>query len=169
MIKDFIYFASKDLKNEIGDIQQDAVKCFWSDGKWSTHELLLYLIDFAGPCNVYLSTFSISEIAVRALYLGMDEGKILNLHCLFDMNIKRHKSGLMYFADHVANEIILTNNHSKVFLIENSTWKISVLGSANMTPNPRKEAGAIFSDKKTFDFYLKHLSDALTNGTPATY
>lgn len=169
MITDFIHFASKELEKDIGDIKPDQVKPFWSEGKWSMHELIFYLLDITGPAKVWLSTFSISEIAVRAFSLAIENGYITELYCLFDYTIKRHKLNLLYFAKNIINDIKLSANHSKLFLIENNHWNISVVGSANMTPNPRKEAGAIFTDINTFVSFKRHFLKALESGVPINF
>ena len=166
MIREFIHFASKDLKKDIGEIQPDTIKPYWSEGRWSMHELLFYLLTITGPAKVYLSTFSISEITVRAFALAIEDKSITELHCLFDYTIKKNKLNLLYFAGNVTSKIKLAPNHSKVILIENDDWTLSVVGSANMTPNPRNEAGAIFTQKDIFDKYKHHIETSMENGLP---
>jgi hypothetical protein len=75
----------------------------------------------------------------------------------------------MYFASNIVSDITLSANHSKLILIENLSWKITVVGSANMTPNPRKEAGVIFSVRETYDDFLKHLVKAISDGLPVNF
>lgn len=166
MPEDFIYFSGRDLRKDIGDIMQNQVKPFFSEGLWSMHDLMLYLVEITGPAEVWLSTFSISEAAVRAIHLALEDGYITNIHCLFDHTVSKHKLGLLYFTSNIATEVILTANHSKIMLIKNDRWKVSVVGSANMTPNPRKEAGVIFTTESTFDFYHAHLVKSIAEGIP---
>jgi len=128
------------------------------------YELLTFLLNITGPAKVYLSTFSISEASIRALNNAMDQGQITELYCLFDYTIKKNKLQLLVFASNVANDIRLTPNHSKIILIENSTWKLTVVGSANMTPNPRKEAGVILTDDSIFFHYKERLIQSMFEG-----
>ncbi len=165
MDSEFIYFADKLLEKDIGIIKQDQIKPYWSDGRWSMHDLLMFLLKLTGGAKVYLSTFSISEAAIRSFNHAIKTGLITELNCLFDYTVKRHKLQLLYFASNVANDIRLAPNHSKLILIENKDWTISVVGSANMTPNPRKEAGVILTDRNTFLHYKKHLIKTMLNGT----
>ena len=164
MNTDFTYFVNKDLKKDIGTISHDTVIAYWSEGRWSVHELLEYLLSLTGPAKVTLSTFSISEASIRAFNKGIDSGTITELNCLFDYTIKKNKVQLLYFANSVANKIRLAPNHSKIILIENKDWKLAVVGSANMTPNPRKEAGAIITVPAIYDQYYFHLTNAIDNG-----
>ncbi len=165
MKSNFVHFTQKVINDQIGELEKDAVKAFWSEGHFSMHDMLLYLLDIAGASKVYLSTFSISEASIRAFALAMESGLITELHALFDYTIKSHKRQLLHFASNVCGSIKLTPNHSKLILIENDNWKIVVVGSANMTPNPRKEAGVILTLDQVFSDYKKHLLKAMDEGT----
>lgn len=166
---EFIYFAGRDLRNDIGEIMQNQTKPFFSEGLWSMHDLMLYLLEITGPAKIWLSTFSISEAAIRALHLAIEKGFITESHCLFDHTIRKHKLQLLFFASNTVSDISISANHSKLILIENDSWKISVVGSANMTPNPRKEAGVIFSVPDIFDQYKSHLVKSIAEGFPVTF
>lgn len=166
---EFIHFSSRHLEEDIGTIEPDKIIPFFSDGKWAMHELMVYLLAFTGPSKVWLSTFSISEVSIRAFMNGIDAGLITELHCIFDHTIRKHKLELLYFACNVVTEITLSANHSKLILIENDKWKITVIGSANMTPNPRKEAGVIFINHNTFDHYKQHLVKLISEGIPVKF
>lgn len=165
MNQEFIYFSGKDLRGDIGQIDQNQVKPFFSEGKWSMHDLMLYLLEVTGPARVWLSTFSISEEAIRSFAIALEKGRITRIHCLFDYTIQKNKLGLLFFAYNTVSDITIGANHSKLLLLQNDSWKISVVGSANFTPNPRKEAGVIFSTPQTFDHYLGHLQKAFEEGT----
>lgn len=169
MPEEFIYFAGPDLRQEIGQITPDQVRPFFSEGRWSMHDLMLYLLEITGPAKVFLSTFSISEAAIRALLMATEKGMITEIHCLFDHTIKKHKLNLLFFAWNVAGDVTLTANHSKIILIQNDQWKVSVIGSANMTPNPRKEAGVIFTTVSAFDHYKYYLEKSIEEGFPVTF
>lgn len=169
MPDEFIYFAGRDLRNDVGPITQNQIKPFFSEGLWSMHDLMLYLLEITGPAKVLLSTFSISEAAIRSINLAIEKGFITEIHCLFDHTIRKHKLGLLFFASNIVSDIAITSNHSKLILIENDEWNISVVGSANMTPNPRKEAGVIFTTASTFDFYHSHLVKSISEGIPIKF
>jgi hypothetical protein len=148
---------------------QDQTKPFFSEGLWSMHDLMLYLLEITGPAKIWMSTFSISEAAVRAMHLAIEKGFITEIHCLFDHTIRKHKLQLLFFASNTVNYISISANHSKLILIENDSWKISVVGSANMTPNPRKEAGVIFSVPDIYDQYKTHLVKSIAEGFPVSF
>ncbi len=146
----FVYFADKEIGENIGKLKKDTIYPFWSNGRWAMHDLLSWLLKQTGPASVQLSTFSISEVALRAVAHLIETGVIEWLECLFDYTIQRNKLQLLFFASQLSTNIYIAPNHSKVMLIENEQWKITVIGSANMTPNPRKEAGIIMTDTDNF-------------------
>jgi hypothetical protein len=165
----FVYFAHRDLRRDIGHLQQNQVKPFFSEGLWSMHDLMMFILEHTGPAEIWLSTFSISEASIRSLFMASEEGKVHGIHCLFDHTIPRNKLALLFFAHNVVSDISITANHSKILLIKNDDWKVSVVGSANMTPNPRKEAGVIFTLPEVFDQYHHHLVTAMAEGVKVTF
>ena len=150
MNSQFIFFADKEIGEQIGPLKQEMIYPFWSNGRWAMHDMLSWLLKQTGPAEVQLSTFSISEVALRSLAHEIEIGMIEKLECLFDYTIQQNKLQLLFFASQLITNIRITPNHSKIILIENEFWKIVVIGSANMTPNPRKEAGVIITDKEVF-------------------
>lgn len=169
MNEEFVYFSSHDLREDIGEIRHDQIKPFFSEGRWSNHDLLIYLLGITGRAQVWISTFSISEAAIRALFDASERGLIASVRCLFDHTIPKNKLSLLFFAHNVVTDIYITANHSKIMLIENDQWKISVVSSANMTPNPRKEAGVIFTTPEVFDIYRTHLEQSMFEGVPISF
>ncbi|MBN2747350.1 MAG: hypothetical protein JXR34_11550 [Bacteroidales bacterium] len=164
MIEDLIYFSKKDLTRDIGDIKPGMIKPWFSIGRWSAHELLIYLLSITGPAHVFLSTFSIGEASVRAFYQAHENNHMLSLKILIDYTAKKHRPELLNFAENIGASFKISNNHSKIILIENADWNITVVGSGNMTPNPRYEAGVIFTQAKTYLEYHTALTEVFNEG-----
>ena len=129
-----------------------------SSGEYSMHELLEYLLGITGPACVRVSSFSISEVAIRSFYSLMESGVISRLDCLFDISVKRHKLGLMFFASNIGCRIALSKNHAKILLIENQQWKLVVVGSANLQLNDKNEVAVISTDPGFYDYYFQTFS-----------
>jgi len=155
MKSEFIYFADKEIEKYIPELKTKMVYPFWSNGRWTLHDLLSYILNKTGPAKVNLSTFSISEVALRSLYNEINQGNIKELNCLFDYTIQKTKLDILYFIFNFAKEIKLAKNHAKLILIENKKWNISIVGSANLSPNPRYETGVILTDPLIYNKYLK--------------
>ncbi len=162
----FLKSESRDVDALIGDLQKDDIRFYFSSGHWSMHDLFTALIHKTGPARVYLSTFSLSEIAIRSLYNALREGLILELGCLVDIRVKRHKMGLLNFAGHLADKITLANCHAKILILENDDWKVAVVASNNFTVNVRYESGSIITMPEIVEFYKQCLLEAIKTGIP---
>lgn len=134
-------------------IVPDKVIPFFSDGKWSLFHLLSHcLAYYTGPAKVRISSFSISENALRSFLNDKESGLIKSMSLLFDVSIPHRKIDLMLFAREVFSEIRLCPNHSKIILIDGDR-KACIISSQNLTPNPRLEAGVIFTTDEHYNFY----------------
>lgn len=114
-----------------------------SAGLWAMHELLFHLLATTGPARVTLATWSMSETAVRQLVRGLDTGIITQLHALLDGRVRIRTPEVLAFLKCQAARVRITANHAKVTVLQNDTWQIAVVSSANMTNNPRYEATVI--------------------------
>ena len=141
----FIGRANQKLTEIIGEISQDETKWYFSDGDWSSHDLLFYLLNISGPAKVYFSTWAFSEYAIRQLYNMIQEGHIIELHGIFDYRNGIRKPAELQFLKHITTDIKAAKCHAKMISIVNDAWGIAVIGSANFTRNPRLESGTIFS------------------------
>jgi len=168
-VPNFIYFGHKKLVEDIGTILPDAAYPYFSEGLWSHHELFLYLLGITGPAEVWISTFSISEISIRSFASAIEENLITKMHCIFDHTVKKNKMELLYFANNIVLDAYLVANHAKLILIKNDKWQISVIGSANMTPNPRKEVGVIFTIPSIFEKYLGYFEQSKASGIKVSF
>ena len=162
----FLKSESRDVDALISDLQKDDIRFYFSSGHWSLHDLFTALIHKTGPARVYLSTFSLSEIAIRSLYNALREGLILELGCLVDIRVKRHKIGLLNFAGHLVDTITLANCHAKILILENQEWKVAVVASNNFTVNIRYESGSIITMPEIVEFYKQCLLEAIKTGIP---
>jgi|APDOM4702015159_1054818.scaffolds.fasta_scaffold86238_2 hypothetical protein len=130
------------LQEEIGTIEPNSIKPYISEGRWSAHTLLSYLLDYTGDADVWISSFSLCEDAVR---LFVTDPRIKKLYCLFDRSILHYKRDLFFFLQQKA-EMRLAANHSKIFIVEGKERNVAVLTSANLSINRRIEAGTIITD-----------------------
>lgn len=145
------------MKNQISiNLKPDSTIPYVSDADFSTHELIEHLLEQTGPAKVRISSFSITETAIRSFLRLQESGLITSLTCLFDLSVKRYRVGLLFFASNVINEIGMTNIHAKLAFIENETWKVVVITSANLNINDKKEAGVIISTPEDYKTMVAH-------------
>jgi hypothetical protein len=143
---------NKSLINEIGILKQSENRHFVTDGSWSLHELLEYVLKQTGSAHVQISSFALSEVAIRSFAQLIDEQKIITLNCLFDKSCRRTKFDLLTYCASISN-IRLSENHMKLILIKNNNWSVAINSSANFTPNKRTEAGVITSITSDYNYY----------------
>lgn len=148
-------------------ILRESIVPFVHKGEWAIHELLPFLLSVIGSAHVRIATFNISEDSLRSIFFLQESGDILGLDLLLDTTVRRHKLELLLFAANITPSIRLTNNHMKVMLIENNTWKVGIVGSANMNNNPRYEAGFIFTGAEHFDYFKEAFEQTFTNDSIA--
>lgn len=141
---------------------------YTSDGEFSTHEVIVQLLKQTGPAAVRVSSFSVTEMAIRSFLNLQESGLITELKCLFDFNVKRHRLGLLFFASNVVSQIRLTKVHAKLVFIRNEEWSVVVITSANLNINDKKEVGMVITSKELFDFYSNHFNDWFHEALPVS-
>jgi hypothetical protein len=126
---------------------QDKAYLFTTAGRWSQYELLNYILCQTGPAAVWISTWKINMDAAVNLYALCKNGLITDLSCILEKRIPVTSPEALDLVKMHADRIRITDNHSKVMVVMNEQWGVSVLGSANMTNNPRIEAGVLFTHR----------------------
>lgn len=145
----FIYSTGK-IEDDF-EFTSGACIHYISKGQWSLHELISWLLQQIGPADVMVTSFGLSETAIRSFLQLIDAGLIKSLQCLFDISTKKNKFDLLMFAQNVSGKIYLNSNHSKLILLENEKYKIIIQSSANLTVNRRFEAGMLLIDHPLAD------------------
>jgi hypothetical protein len=165
---EFVGFANEILKKHIGEIPKDRAVHFITSGRYSAHDLLLYILKQTGPADVLISTWSISEAAIRSIVQKYEEKIIRSIGFLIDPRIKNRNPKPLQML--IANfKYKFKACHAKVTLIGNESWKISVIGSANMTQNPRIERGVILPFPEVYEFDKKWILDEIGEGDTGLY
>jgi len=140
----------------------DSISDF-TDGDWAIHHLVEHITNLIGPSNLFFSTFSFSDAAIRHLHYLKTEGKLLEIKAIIEEGNKKTKIAQLFFAAEIFDEIKLTRNHSKVYLFQNINTKVTVITSANLSKNRRKETYTIDTREKTFDKMMAGFWDIYNN------
>lgn len=123
-------------------------------------ELLSFLLNFTGPCEITLTSYSLSDRAVNFLYKQKLLGNITNLKVLVDWRIRQSNASLVQHLRNVCDQFAFDNFHAKIWLFENDAYKICFVSSVNVGHNPRKEAGSIFLNDRIFDTFKSSLHES---------
>ncbi len=153
------------ISNDV-HITADAVIPYFCNNKWSLHDLITHCLDYTGKAKVKISSFSISEAALRSFISNKENDLIHSFILLFDYTIPKRKFDLFLFAYDVFSEIRLASNHSKVILIDGDKNKLLILCSQNLTPNPRLESGVVITISHLYDFFSEHFDKHFLEAIP---
>lgn len=74
----------------LGELEPGKTIHYKTKGKWSTHQVMSYLLQYSGPAQVYLSSYTASEDPIRQIIKHLQEGDITELFCVFDYRVKTY-------------------------------------------------------------------------------
>lgn len=151
------------IKSTIGQLNASNGLYFMTDGAWSNVQLLDYILTLTGPADVFFSTWSISADAIRCFSTWRDSGMIRTCFAILDQGIRNRKPEILQQASGCFQNLRLIKCHAKVMVISNDHYQVTVLGSANFTRNPRKEAGMIIMDKVLAEENIKWILEEFAN------
>ena len=144
------------------DPQEDFCIAYYSEGKFNMHELIDHvLLHYNAPAIITLSSFSITEEAVRMFLNRRNEGLIHEISCIFDTNVKHHKLRMLFFGLQAVDHVYLAENHSKLVLFQFAGHVVTIVGSANLNINHKIESGIVTSDAGIYDFFYNKLTRSM--------
>ena len=126
-----------------------AVQPYFSKGI-SLAGLLEWILRQTGPAEVMVSTFSTSEEFLRRMARFKSMGMVTKCSLFCDLRAARKTTVLAHFIKGVFDKVALCQNHSKVMLVSNDSFRVAVVTSQNQTRGDRFEAGIITTNQSTF-------------------
>jgi hypothetical protein len=157
-------FSAGSVADDFGTLVPGHFYHYLNHGQWSLHDLLEFVLKYTGPAEVLVTSFSLSETAIRAFVRLMDEGLITELQCLFDVSTKRNKLDLLMFAQNVTSQVYLSSNHAKLISVKSAQKHVFINTSANLTVNRRHESGILITDKEIIDHYYTAIHEIFDSG-----
>jgi hypothetical protein len=142
----------KELEKLIGEPNEDKLINYVTNGAWSMHHLLTYLVEKLGPSNVYISTYRISEEPLRVMTGLKNTGAIKTLNLIVSDRIRNHNPQEKQLAESICDRIVYVKNHSKVTVIRGERGTATIVSSANYSSNRRIESGFVSFDWKISAF-----------------
>lgn len=120
------------------------------DNRIQLFDVIEKILSETGPAEIYISTFSTSEEFLRQIFRLRKKGMITKATMLTDLKASRKTVNLYTFISNVFDNVYLAENHSKVILIRNSKWMVSICTSQNQTRGNRTESGMITTDPRVY-------------------
>ena len=145
----------------LATLEAGDVLSWWTDGRWSMHELIGGVLDRTGPARLTVATWTVKEAPLRALKTLQERGQIVRLVGIVDSRNEGTNADAYHYARRFFDQVVKVHNHAKIAVIQNERWSVSIVGSANLTKNPRREAGVILTDPGTAHFYEFLLTETL--------
>lgn len=127
-------------------------------------EIIEWVLGQTGPAELMISTFSTSEEFIRRISRLMNRGLVVSCSLFCDLRAARKTVALYHFIKGVFDTVALCQNHSKVVLVYNDSFRVAVITSQNQTRGDRYEAGVITTDGHTF-FNLRLGFDRLADNS----
>jgi hypothetical protein len=134
---------------------------FVSAGQWSMHDLLEEMLRRSGPAHVHIATWAATEDPARRIVMLKQQGMALSLSCLLDYKMQGRKPGPFQLLQANADRLALAKCHAKVTAVINDHFSMVCVGSANLSRNPRFEAGVISACRGDAEFHISWINKAI--------
>ena len=133
-------------------------------------DLLEWILEQVGTAKVWQTSFSISEEFLRRLFFIEKSGRVSEFNLVLDHKATNKTLKLWSFMTQVIERTYLTDNHSKILLVEaDSGQTVAVVTSQNLTRGNRHESAFISTDKAIFDTLHAEVDDLIRNHSVPLY
>ena len=133
-------------------------------------DILEWILNQMGACYVWQTSFSISEEFLRRLFFIHKSGLVKELNLVLDHKATNKTLKLWAFIDQVIERTYLTDNHSKILLVQaESGATVSVITSQNLTRGNRHESAFISTDPGIFATLHAEVTDLIDNHSVPLY
>ena len=112
--------------------------------------LLGWILEQTGPADVYVSTFSTSDAFLRGFYNLKKKNLVLKSVLLADLKASKKTYRLYKEMQRNFDAVYLAQNHSKVVLVQNDRWTVTVISSQNQTYGNRAECTLVTTSQDVF-------------------
>ena len=112
--------------------------------------LLGWILEQTGPADVYVSTFSTSDAFLRGFYNLKKKDLVLKSVLLADLKASKKTYKLYKEMQQNFDAVYLGQNHSKVVLVQNDRWTVTVISSQNQTYGDRAECTLVTTSQEVF-------------------
>ena len=137
-------------------------------GQFSLLDLIRATAKQTGPAALTVSTWSTGIRDVQNVNLLINKGIFTSVRLLIDRSFLSRQPKYAKEVIKVWGEenIRMTRNHAKFFLLKNKTWNICCRSSMNLNRNPRLEQFDIDDNLKLCEFFEKIIDDLFEKMPP---
>ena len=127
--------------------------------------LLGWILEQTGPADVYVSTFSTSDAFLRGFYNLKKKDLVLKSVLLADLKASKKTYRLYKEMQQNFDAVYLSQNHSKVVLVQNDEWTVTVISSQNQTYGDRAECTLVTTNQEIFYQQYSGFSELVDNNS----
>lgn len=138
----------KDLQIIIGELKMGESVHYANDTLFYLHDVIVHCLSQTGPAQLYFATYAIKEFQARMFSKMKAENLITAIHALVDYRNEQLDAGAMQILKKCCDSLGFERTHSKLIVIKNKEWGISIVTSANLTNNTRLDVGVITCHQK---------------------
>ena len=153
-----LQMRAKQIQQVLKPLQQSSSQVFLGQGL-HTLGLLGWILEQTGVAHIAVTTFSTSDAFLCGVINLRKRGLVDSSVLVADIKASSKTLKLSRLMTEAFDEVKLTLNHSKVMLVANNEWLVSVITSQNQTYGDRAECTFITTDR---DVYL-NLNNMLNN------
>jgi hypothetical protein len=134
------------IKTELRPLNEQPYQVYLGMGV-HTLGLLAWILEQTGPAKVLVTTFSTSDEFLSGFLNLRKKGLIIGASLLADLKASKKTVKLEELMSQCFEKVYLGNNHSKLLLVMNDKWQVSVISSQNNTYGGRNECTFITTDE----------------------
>lgn len=145
--------AGININSFLRPVQDTSIQAYFGQGL-HTLSLLRWLLPQTGSADVFLSSYSTSEPFLNGFHILKRKRLVRKSMILLDQRAARKTIQLERLLSEAFDNVFLGQNHSKILLIRNNHFSVSVVTSQNQTYGGRAECTIITTDKAVFDVLM---------------
>lgn len=154
----------KSIETLLQPLSEKPIQAYFGQGL-HTLGLLGWILRQTGRATVFVSSYSTSEPFLNGFYRLREKQLVEHSMLLLDLRAARKTLQLEQLMTGAFDHVFLGQNHSKVLLIHNRQWQVSVVTSQNQTYGDRAESTIITTDKGVYEQLLSQWEDTVVNGS----
>lgn len=155
---------AKQILQVLKPLQESSSQVFLGQGLHALG-LLGWILEQTGPADIAVTTFSTSDAFLCGVINLRKRGLIQHSVLVADVKASSKTLKLKGLMTEAFDDVRLTLNHSKVMLVANTQWLISVITSQNQTYGDRAECTFISCDRGVYHDIQSMLNNLIDDST----
>jgi hypothetical protein len=159
-----------DLHELLPELLPDHTYPIITNGHWSLHEMIAYLVQHTGSAAVHMTTWGITAEPLKSFLRLQELGHLTDVNCFFDSRIRKQCPEAYQLLLHAVNErkikVSLGKTHAKIVVLVGPNAAYAICTSANLTNNPRVEAYVLMTHRDTALAFRTVIDQLIAGGNP---